>query len=375
MKNIIILLICILFSNAIIVEDAVDKKMSELLEINNTPGMNFSIIYPDGVQKNYSAGFADIDKKEKMTPEHCMFSGSIGKTYMIAVLAQLAGQGKIDLNKKYIEYFPNLEWLQNLPNINDFTVLELMQHRSGLPRYAFKQEVWEKAKSNPDMVWSYKDRLSYVFGDTPVHAAGKGFAYSDTGYLLLGMLIEELTGEYYPNLVKRNVLNPLNLKETYAADKRTYPNSSNTYSREELFNMPGTVFVDGVCRFNPQMENAGGGYVSTTADLAKWAKYYYEGVVFSDSLKKIIQTVSPDGENVYDGWHCGAGIFILDTKFGKAYGHTGLMVGTRSIMLYFPDLKISAAMQMNTDKPEGDLGLLGNLEALIASAMEIESEK
>ncbi len=372
MKNIITLLLCILFSNAIISEDAVDKKMAELLEVNNTPGMNFSIIYPNGDQKNYSAGYADIEKKEKMTPEHCMFSGSIGKTYVIAILAQLADEGKIDLNKKYVEYFPDVEWLQKLPNINDFTVVQLMQHRSGLPRYAFKKEVWELAGNYPDKVWTYKDRLSFVFADSAVHEAGKGFAYSDTGYLLLGILIEKLAGEYYPNVVKQNVLIPLGLKETYAADKRTYPKASNTYSREELFNMPGAVFEEGVCRFNPQMENAGGGYVSTTSDLAKWAKYYYEGAPFSDSLRSIIQSISPNGENVFEGWHCGAGIFILETKYGRAYGHTGLMVGSRSIMLYFPDLKVSAALQMNTDKPEGDLGLLGNLEALMDVALEKE---
>jgi D-alanyl-D-alanine carboxypeptidase len=370
MKKIIQLLLCILITNAVLAQNAVEQKISELLVINNAPGMNFSIIYANGKQENYSGGFADIDKNEKMTPDHAMFSGSIGKTYAIAVIAQLVDEGSIDLNKKYIEYFPNVDWLQKLPNINDFTVLQLMQHRSGLPRYAFKKEVWETAKNNPDKVWSYKDRLSYVFGDSAVHKAGDGFAYSDTGYLLLGMLLEKVTGKYFYDAIRERVIDPMKLEQTYGADKRSYPKNSNTYSRDEIFQMPGAVFANGICKFNPQMENAGGGFVNTTSDLAKWAKLYYEGAPFSDSMKSIIQSISPDGENVYDGWHCGAGIFILETKYGRAYGHTGLMVGTRSIMLYFPDYNISAAMQMNTDKPEGDLGLLGNLEQLITAAIK-----
>jgi len=351
-------------------QNAVEQKLSELCEISEAPGMNFSIIYPDGEQKNYSSGYADIEKGEMMSPEHCMFSGSIGKTYAIAVIAQLVDEGSIDLNRKFIEYFPDVDWLRKLPNINDFTVLDLMQHRSGLPRYAFKEGVWETAKMNPAKVWSYNDRLFFVIGDTAVHPAGEGFAYSDTGYLLLAMLIEKITGKYYYDALQERVIDPMELNETFAADQRTFPNSANTYSKEAIFQMPGAVFVDGVCKFNPQLENAGGGYVNTTSDLAKWVKLYYEGAPFSDKMKTVIQTISPDGANVYEGWNCGAGIFILDSKYGPAYGHTGLMVGIRSIMMYFPEYDIAAALQMNTDKPEGDLGLLGSLEKLMDEAIK-----
>lgn len=370
MKTITQILFYILISYTAFVQNAVEQKLEKLREINNAPGMNFSIITPNGSQENYSVGYADINGEEKMTPNHAMFSGSIGKTYAIAVIAQLADENKIDLNRKYIEYFPDVEWLNQLPNINDFTVLQLMQHQSGLPRYAFKHGVWETAKNEPDKIWTYKDRLSFVFGDTAVHKAGEGFAYSDTGYLLLGMLIEKVTEQYYYDAIQQRVIDPLNLQQTYAADKRSYPNGSNTYSRDEVFQMPGPVFIDDECRFNPQLENAGGGYVNTASDLARWAKLYYEGSPFSDSMRSCIQTISPNGENVFEGWHCGAGIFILETNYGRAYGHTGLMVGTRSIMLYFPDYNISASLQMNTDKPEGELGLLGSLEYVMEAYIE-----
>jgi len=365
-----IILLLVITVNVSFSQNAVEQKLLELCEISEAPGMNFSIIYRDGNQESYSTGYADLEKGERMYPAHCMFSGSIGKTYAIAVIAQLVDEGSIDLNKKFIEYFPDLEWLRKLPNINDFTVLHLMQHRSGLPRYAFKEEVWKIAKNDPDKIWSFEDRLSLIYADTAVHPAGDGFAYSDTGYLLLAMLIEKITGKYYYDALQERVIDPMELNETYAADQRTFPNSANTYSKEEIFQMPGPVFIDGVCKFNPQMENAGGGFVNTASDLAKWAKQYYEGVPFSDSMKMVIQTISPDGSNIYEGWNCGAGIFILDSKYGPAYGHTGLMVGTRSIMMYFPDYHIATALQMNTDIQEGDLGLLGSLELLMDEAIK-----
>lgn len=367
-----VFLLCFLLSSNVIhpQKPTVEEMLAGLLEITGAPGMNYSIIYPDGVQENYSAGFADLETGEKMMPGHAMFSGSIGKTYAIAVIAQLADEGLVDLNRRFIEFFPEVDWLDSLPNMEEFTVLQLMQHRSGLPRYAFKAGVWEAARNEPGKVWSYRDRLSYVFGDSAVHPAGEGYAYSDTGYLLLGMLIEKLTGNYYYDALRDRILVPLELKQTYSADKRSFPGGANTYSREEIFGMSGPVFKNGIARFNPQMENAGGGFVNTASDLARWAKFYFEGLPFSDSMRNVIQTVSPDGANVYEGWNCGAGIFILESKYGPAYGHTGLMVGTRSIMLFFPELHVSAALQMNTDKPDGDSGLLVTLELLIEKSLE-----
>lgn len=348
----------------------VHDKMNELLKMNKAPGMNFSIIYADGTQENYSAGYADVENEIMMTPQHYMFSGSIGKTYAVAALMQLVDEGKVDLNKKLIEYFPDVTWLNRLPNINDFTVLQLLQHRSGLPRYAFKKEIWDLVKVNPDKVWSYEERLSYVFDEAPVHPAGKGFAYSDTGYLLLGMLIEKITGQYLYNAVQQRVLYPAELFETYPADKRILPHHANTYSKEPIFDMPGAVFNNGLCKYNPQFENTGGGFTSTTADLARWVKKYYFGELFSDKSKNVIQTISPDGKDVYEGWNCGAGMFILESKFGLAYGHTGLMTGTRSVMLYFPDINTSAAMQINSDVDESEIGLLGHLEILIDESIK-----
>ncbi len=346
----------------------VEKKMNELLEKNKAPGMNFSIILPDGTQKDYSSGYADIEEGIKLTPEHSLFSGSIGKTYAIAALATLIDEGKIDVNKKIKEYFTELEWINKLPNINDITVLHLMAHRSGLPRYCFKKEVWETVHSNPDKIWTYEERLSYVFDEKPVHPAGEDFAYSDTGYLLLGMLIEKITGQYLYDAIQQRVLYPAGLIHTYPADKRTLPNHANTYSKIDVFNIHGTVFTDGVCIFNPQLENTGGGFTGRTSDLAKWVKIYFEGQVFSEKSKKLIQSVhSAESEDLFEGESCGAGIFILETKYGPAYGHSGLMAGTRSIMFYFPEIKVAAAFQMNSDKDESGLGLMGHLEELISA--------
>lgn len=347
-------------------QDPVTHRMNQLIMKNDVPGLKFSVIDSDGTQENYYAGYADLERKVLMNEKHTLFSGSIGKTVAVAALMQLVDEGKVELDKKYIEYFPGLNWLKELPNYDQFTVRHLLQHRSGLPRYAFKKGPWAVLIADPDKVWTYKERMEFIFGDEPVHKAGRGFSYSDTGYILLAMLIEKITGnEYYNELYERSI-EPLDLYNTYGADRRRLPNLTAGYSgMQNIFFLPRKTVEGGECLVNPQFENAGGGFICSTSDLAKWCKAYFEAELFSDDRLKDIITISPDGKDVFEGWSCGAGAFIIETKYGKTWGHTGLMFGFKSIMLYFPKEKRSVALQMNCDDGTENLGLVGFVEELM----------
>jgi len=130
--------------------EAVQNKIEQLL--------NFSVIYANGQQENYSSGFSDVEKQIPLTTDHLFFSGSIGKTYAVALLMQLVDEGKVDLKKTLKSYFPEVDWLAQLPNIDEITIEMLLQHRSGLPRWIMKKETWDILHNQPDKVWSYKDR-------------------------------------------------------------------------------------------------------------------------------------------------------------------------------------------------------------------------
>lgn len=354
---------------------SIQDSLDYLVKEQHLPGINFSIILKEGKQFNFSSGMSDTLNKVNLTPEHVMFSGSIGKTYAVAVLMQLADSGKVDLSKKYIDYFPDNEWLKHIPNIEDINVEMLLQHTSGLPRYIEYQAVWDSLQQNPDKVWSYKDRLMYIFDQAPVHEARKGWAYSDTGYLLIGMLIEKITDSYYYDVVQERILTPLALNHTHASLKRDMPNLSVAYSNlDTFFRMPGTMVSDGKYAFNPQMEWTGGGMASTTSDLALWADYYYTGKVFSQkSLEKII-TVNEQGTEVFENTDYGAGSFIYKTKLGKAYGHTGFMPGFKSIFAYFPEQQISVALQINCDYAAQNFSLVNYLETILSGIKPLKNE-
>ena len=126
---------------------------------------------------------------------------------------------------------------------------------------------------------------------------------------------------------------------------------------DDFFHMPGIMVENGRYAFNPQMEWTGGGLASTTADLAKWAKIYYEALLFSDETLETIITPNQHGVlSEYDSY--GTGSFIFNSELGKAYGHTGFVPGFRSIFIYLPQQKVAAAFQTNCDTFEGKLTLL-----------------
>lgn len=343
----------------------VQAKIEQLVQEYELPGLNFSIIYANGQQENYSSGFSDVEKKIPLTTDHLFFSGSIGKTYAVALLMQLVDSGQVDLNKKLKSYFPDVDWLSQLPNIEDITVKMLLEHRSGLPRWIMKKETWDLLHDQPDKVWSYKDRLSYVFNEAPAHDAGDSWAYSDTNYLLIGMLIEKVAGEPYYDLVQTNIIQAKKLINTFPSLTRTIPRLAIGYSKlPEMFSIPNKVVNDGKYVFNPQVEWTGGGIYSSTADLAKWAKVYYEGQLFTKDRLASITTINPNGNKVTGKNSYGMGSFIYHTKYGDAFGHSGFMPGFNSLFIYFPKEKIAIAIQSNADYADQEMGLEMALEAI-----------
>lgn len=366
---IVVLLISVACNNAYNKSERREKitdKLNELVELNEIPGLNFSMIYKNGKQENYSAGYAYVNRKVHMIPEFVMFSGSIGKTYAVAVIMQLVDEKKIELDEKFISYFPENDWLLRLPNSNDFTVRMLLEHTSGLPRWVFKPGVWDSVLQNPDKVWSNKDRLAYIFDDAPVHEAGKDWAYSDTNYLLLGMLIEKITDNEYYDEVRKRILKPCHLSYTFPSIRRTIPNMAQGYSKLEVFNMlPPTVIKDGVFVFNPQMEWTGGGMYCTTDDLAKWAKIFYTSDLITESLREEIITPNANGKNLGGNESYGMGSFIYHSKHGDMYGHSGTFPGFKSIFAYHPKDSIALALQINCDYATQKMSLVNYLEQIL----------
>ena len=328
--------------------------LDKIADHKEIPGVTFSV-FIKGIKKiDLASGYSDVENKIKMKHGDIMFSGSIGKTYAAAVIFQLVEEGEISFNDPVLKFFKKEKWLRKVPNIKKVTIIMLLNQTTGIPRYAFHPSVWEEIKNNPDKVWSGKDRLEKVFNMKSLHEAGKGWAYSDTNYIILGMVIEKVTGNNYYTEMKKRCLSPFEHINTSPADKRKLKGLVTGYCMVKELGLPDKVGGNNVFPFNPQMEWTGGGVVTNTSDLVKWCRQFHSGEIFSAELLEQIHKPAFPQTDLSDNALYGFATIIWKDKFGISYGHTGFFPGYVSIMQYYPDRDTSFALQINTDKlPEG----------------------
>jgi D-alanyl-D-alanine carboxypeptidase len=379
-----IFLLFFLFSNFCFSSSEVDvealkkelqAQLDSLQKEGSFPGATVGIVLEDGTELALATGWADIEKKAAMKASDRMFTGSAGKTFVAAVALQLVQEGKLDLEKKVSFYLGKEKWFSRLPNHADLTVRMIMSHTGGLPRYVFKDAFIDRLLESPDKVWKPEELLAFVFDDPPAHPAGKGWSYSDTDYIVLGMIIEKISDNTFYNELDNRILNHYGLKDTSPSNKRKLEGLVTGYTADRAppFRLPGKVNVDGVYPVNPQFEWCGGGLYTTSMDMARWSKLLYEGKVFSnDMLKEMLKVVGfRTGKPSEQGY--GLGVMVFKSPFGLIYGHAGVFPGYQTQMSYFPDWKTAITMQVNADSFSGKLK--GDLNRFVIQLMEILKKK
>jgi len=328
-------------------EDALQGRLNELYAASGVPGVTVGVVTANGTVFGLAAGMSDTLLRAPMVASDRLLQGSVGKTYVAAVAMQLVHEGLLDLDARIAEYLGEEPWFARLPNHAEVTVRQLMTHTSGIVRYEFNPQFITDLVADPDRVWQPEEQLAYLFDTEAPFPAGQGWDYSDTNYILLGMIIERLTGAAYYEEMRRRVLEPLGLANTVPSDSRRIPGLVQGYAGvENAFQLPDAVLIDGVFAINPQFEWTGGGVASTAADLARWAKALYEGRAFDASMLPIMLDGVPArlGPNT----RYGLGVIIRDTPLGVSWGHSGFFPGYLTEMAYFPDHRIAVAVQVNT---------------------------
>lgn len=359
MKKIIFILVLISLTllpvfaqdNTKALQEKLQTKLDEWHKAGKFAGATLGVCQADGKCFGLATGFSDAEAKTPMKPTDVMLAGSVGKTYALAVTLQLVKEGKINLDDKIEKYFGKEVWFSRLPNSKDITVRQLMNHTSGLIRYEFKEQFTKDLKANPDKVWKPEELIAYLFDEKAPFEAGKGWDYSDTNYIVLGMIIEKVTGKKFYDEATKRVLKPLKFERTFPQDKRELKGLVQGYAGEgNDFTGKDKVLENGKFTINPQFEWTGGGMVSNSEDLARWAKLMYEGKAFDPSLlPEMLNGVSAPmlgRETKY-----GLGVILRPTRIGLTYGHSGFFPGYMTDMMYFPEYKISVAVQVNSSVP------------------------
>lgn len=324
-------------------------KLDEWHKAGKFPGATLGVALANGESFGLAVGVSDRASKAPMKPSARMLAGSVGKTFAAATALQLIKEGKIGLDDRVEKYLGKEPWFDRLPNAKDVTVRMLMNHTSGLVRYEFKKEFTDFLTANPMKSWTPEERLAYLFDAKPPFEAGKGWDYSDTNYIVLGMVIEKVTGKKFYDEAERRLIKPLKLKHTIPQTGpemkgvvQGYAGANNPFGGKDAMIENGKFVV------NPQLEWTGGGYASTSEELARWAKLMYEGKAYSaDLLPQVLDGVAAPmlGRDA----KYGLGVIIRKTATGATtYGHSGFFPGYMTDMMYFPEHKFAVAIQVNT---------------------------
>jgi len=378
-KIIPFLIVCVLVSPAIgrqptqpkdtqALKAALQAKLDEWHKAGKFPGATLGVVLPDGESFGLAVGYSDREARTPMKANDRMLAGSVGKTFAAATALQLVKEGKIGLEDKVEKYLGAEPWFPRLPNAKDITVRQLMNHTSGLVRYEFKPQFTKDLTANPEKAWTPAELVAYLLDEKRPFEAGKGWDYSDTNYIVLGMIIEKVTGRKFYDEASRRLLKPLKLKDTIPQDGLKLKGVVQGYAGpNNPFGGKDAMIQEGRFTINPQFEWTGGGFASTAQDLARWAKMMYEGRAYSpDLLPEVLDGVSAPmlgRETRY-----GLGVIVRKTQAGTSYGHSGFFPGYMTDMMYFPDSKIAIAVQVNTSVGR-DLGK--PLSRVLVEMMEV----
>lgn len=329
------------------------------------PGATLAVALPDGRVLEFAAGLAVVSPETPMVPASRMPSGSIGKTFVAALALRLAEEGALDLDDRLADWLGDEPWFDRLPNADSITLRQLLNHSSGLIDHVFdaqsefgdyfRREVLAGAAGRG---LDPRELVRFVLDREPLFAPGEGFHYSDTNYILAGLVIERAGGESYYAALGRRLLEPLDLSSTTPLVHRQIDRLAQGYAPEssELFGLPLEVAgADGLV-FDPAVEWTGGGLVTTPTDLVRFAKALFErDVLQPESLDAMLTSIArPDRRNddPERAYGYGLGISVAHTPAGVAYRHGGFFPGYNSLLAYYPVERVAIAMQVNSDRSE-----------------------
>lgn len=332
--------------------DRVQSYLDEWRAASSFPGASVGVVLKDGTSFGVVTGVSNRTTSTPMKVDDLLLAGSTGKTFFAAVAVQLIEQRKLDLDAPVSKYIGQKPWFSRLPNAKTMTVRQLMTHTSGLVRYEMNPKFTADLRAAPDKIWTPEEELSYLLDATPPFAAGADWDYSDTNYIVVGLICEQLTGTKLYDEVQRRFLGPLKLTHVVPSTSRRIPGLIPGYAgARDPLGLPDEVMVNGQFVINPQFEWTGGGYATSPLDLARWGHELYAGKALSAPARKLMIDAAVPAKLGPETKY-GLGVIVRpSTPVGLTWGHSGFFPGYQTELLHVVDSGVTLAIQINSSAP------------------------
>lgn len=298
----------------------VDEALTQVVTQSQLPG-GVAVIRDRGLTRA-SAGYADVDAGAAFVPRTHIRAASITKPFVAATVLQLVAEGNVNLDAPIETYLPGRIRGRGI-DANAITVRQLLRHQSGLPEYFDADTPIPTAPMTADQL------LDAALKRPAQFPPGTDMRYTNTNYVVAGLLIEKVTGHPATEEITRRIIAPLGLPDTY------FPAAGDTGLRAPFAH--GYEMVDGkrkdVTNFNASAAGMAGALVSTGEDTSAFITALLDGrVVAPAQLREMTDTV--DWSDAGPGFHYGLGLTSIDLECGvKVWGHGGDIEGFHSLMV------------------------------------------
>lgn len=307
-------------------EPTVDDLLSDQLVAITVPkGMGaamVALVDADGAVTSASKGLAPDGAG--LTLDAVFQVGSLTKMFTAVLVLMLVDDGFVDLDATATDYVTRVELPERV------TVRDLLHHTSGIPNYTDLDEPWPTLQSDPERVWSPEELVALV-DDLPRGEPGALFVYSNTNYVVLGVLVEEVTGVPFAAALRDRILDPLELDDTYLAGIETGQQPVGAYTSLNGASEPIEFPYTATATF----AGASGGLASSVADL-----HGFLDALFDERLISAELLAEMTAESGY-----GLGI----DRHGTRFGHSGLILGYWTSVLHDPDTGKTAVVVATND--------------------------
>lgn len=321
-----------------------DSLLLQLIEDKKIPGLAITVVKEGKtiLQKGY--GYADIEKKIPVDPTKTVFRiASVSKNISATALAYMVAEGSIDLDTsfyEYVPYYPKKKW--------DFTIRQLAGHTAGIRGY----QGMEYGLNKP---YSIKKSIEIFQGDDLLFEPGTDYHYNSYDWVLISLAMQEVSGIPFAQYVHEKVLKPLGMDATFTPEAQC-DNLAVFYSKNRFgFRKASPV--------NNYFKLAGGGYLSTSSDIAKLGQAYLNNQILDDAiLDRFLTSETLNGNKTYYG----LGWQVSEDKKGRPfYGHVGNGVGGYSNFFVYPKRQMAFTILTNCTSPKIQDGLDEVIDALI----------
>ncbi len=308
-------------------DEAVKKTMADA----KVPGVMVALSAPGKGEYVRAFGVADKATDAPMATDLYMRIGSVTKTFTVTAVLQLVDEGKAALDD------PIGKYVDGVPNGDRITLRELAGMRSGLFNYSADEDFYKALTSDPQRVFTPQELLGYAFKHPVLFEPGADFLYCNTNLILLGLVVEKVTGQKLEDYINREVVAAAGLKHTLFPTGAEFPSPhAHGYTDQTASGK-----TEDATNWNPSWGWAAGAVISDLTDQRSWAKTLATGTLLTPATQAERLKVDP----ALPGAGYGLGIFNVQGWIG----HNGSLPGYGTLVVYLPQAQATMVVLLNTD--------------------------